>query len=499
MTFKLLIVDDESTMRKGIAEFMNWDSINCEVAGTASDGLEAIAFLEKKEADIIITDIKMPEADGLAVAKYVAENCPETKVILLTGYADFEYAKTAIRYNVSAFILKPTNKKELFEAVQAAQNQLLTSRRHNSIAREKEAFLKEQFLQEMTDQPYQPQFEGKLQNFGISLQSYYIAAFRLIPYSDDIRSLKKIILDEKKHACCYRYNNLIITVYFYHDPEKIRQNCCEIEAITSMLDSRKISAGISRYHNTPSTFRQAVSEAIQALTLNFYAENNVSFFSEELNEACDLSAENSLDLFQFENLLLDWQFQDAETLLMNLFAKFKRNFINAQDVKNICAQLFYICSRFTIKKELSALPGEYLSTIRSANDIFALEQTVTEMFHRLKQSLRDTAGIQGQLAEKAAKYIEDNLAADLSLEQIADALHISASHLSRTFKKAAGISLTDHINQVRINKAKELLRGTDIYIYAVSEMVGYHDATYFSSIFKKLVGVSPSEYRNPEG
>ena len=236
MTFKLLIVDDESTMRKGIAEFMNWDSINCEVAGTASDGLEAIAFLEKKEADIIITDIKMPEADGLAVAKYVAENCPETKVILLTGYADFEYAKPPIRYNVSAFILKPTNKKELFEAVQAAQNQLLTSRRHNSIAREKEAFLKEQFLQEMTDQPYQPQFEGKLQNFGISLQSYYIAAFRLILYSDDIRSLKKIILDEKKHACCYRYNNLIITVYFYHDPEKIRQNCCEIEAITSMLD-----------------------------------------------------------------------------------------------------------------------------------------------------------------------------------------------------------------------------------------------------------------------
>lgn len=162
MTFKLLIVDDESTMRKGIAEYMNWNLIDCEVAGTASDGLEAIAFLGKHDVDIIITDIRMPEADGLAVAKYVFENCPEKKVILLTGYADFEYAKTAIQYKVSAFILKPTNKKELFEAVQAAQNQLLTSKHTDSITREKTAFLKEQFLLEMTDHPYQPQFAEKL-------------------------------------------------------------------------------------------------------------------------------------------------------------------------------------------------------------------------------------------------------------------------------------------------------------------------------------------------
>lgn len=498
MTFKLLIVDDESTMRKGIAEFMNWHTIDCEVAGTASDGLEAIAFLERHEADIIITDIKMPEADGLDVAKYVFENCPEKKVILLTGYADFEYAKTAIQYNVSAFILKPTSKKELFEAVQAAQNQLASSRHTDSIAREKDAFLKEQFLLEMTDHPFQPQFEEKLRKYNLSLQGYYIAAFRLVPYHEDIRSLKKIIIDEKKNAYCYRYNNLILTIYFYNNPDIILKNCSEIEAIMRMLDSREISVGISRFHDTPAGFRQAVTEAIRALTLNFYAENNVSFFSEELNEDCDLTAENSLDLFQFENLLIDWQFRDANTLLMNLFANFKRNFVNAQDVKAICSQLYYICSRIAIKKS-GRLSAEYLTTIRQANDIFTLEQAVTEMFHTLKRNLQDTAGIQGQLTEKAMKYIEENITADLSLEQIADALHISASHLSRTFKKAAGISLTDYINQFRINKAKELLRGTDIYIYAVSEMVGYHDATYFSSMFKKLVGVSPSEYRNPEG
>lgn len=496
MTFKLLIVDDESTMRKGIAEFMNWNAIDCEVAGTACDGLEAMEFLKKQEADIIITDIRMPEADGLALARYVYENCPEKKVILLTGYADFEYAKTAIQYNVSAFILKPTNKKELFEAVQAAQNKLATSKRRSKIAKEEDAFLKEQFLQVLTDHPYRPQFDEKCEKYRLCLNCYYIAAFRLIPYHDDISFLKKIIIDEKENAYCYRYNNLIITVYFHGDFEKIRANCSEIETIMRTLDSRKISVGISRFHNMPSTFRQAVSEAIQALTFNFYAEKNVSVFSAEKMENCDLTAENSLDLFQFENLLLDWQFQDAEILLRNIFAKFKRNFVNAGEAKTICSQIYYICSRITIKKELSPLSSDHLAAIRDAGDIFALEQAVTELFAAIRDCLSDTSTTQSQLAEKAMQYIEENLSADLSLEQIADHLHISASHLSRTFKKTANISLTDHINQVRINRAKELLRGTDIYIYAISEMVGYHDATYFSSIFKKLAGVSPSEYRN---
>ncbi len=497
MAFKLLIVDDESTMRKGIAEFMNWNSIDCEVAGTAADGLEAIAFLKKHAADIIITDIKMPGADGLDVAKYVYENCPDKKVILLTGYADFEYAQTAIQYNVSAFILKPTNKKELFEAVETARDQLVTSMHYFHIAREENAFLKEQFLQKLTDQPYSPAFQEKLEKFDLCLDRYYVAAFRLIPYQDDITSLKKIIIDEKEHAYCYRYNNLIITIYFLDDPDQILQNCREIESIMRTLDSREISAGISRLHHTPAAFRQAVSEAIQALTLHFYSQDHIALFSEEKTENDGLSAENSLDLFQFENLLLDWQFQEAETLLRNIFVKFKRDFVNAQDVKNICAQLYYICSRIAIKKELTPLSTDHLNTIRRANDIFALEQAVFEIFHAIRLSFSDAATTQRQLTEKARKYIEENIADDLSLEQIAEHLHISASHLSRTFKKNADISLTDYINQVRISKARELLRSTDIYIYAISEMVGYHDATYFSSIFKKLTGVSPSEYRNP--
>ena len=455
MTFKLLVVDDEAIMRKGIANFIDWDSLDCKVAGTAGNGMEAIEFIKASPVDIVITDIKMPVADGLAVAKFIYEHQPEIKVILLTGYADFEYAKTAIKYNVSAFILKPTNKKELMEAIQDAQKQIVTSRKQTSIAEEELAFLKDQLLLEMTGSAFLPSFEERLSNLGIRLDHYYAAAFQMVPL----------------------------------------ENCREITVIARTLDSQEVSVGISRYHSSASDFGYAVSEAIHALTFHFYYEKNIALFSDAPEDAdYDLTAENSLDLFHFENHLHNWLFEDAGGVLHKIFNKFKSNFVNSADAKNICAQMYYICCRVLIKRENAAPPGEYLSRITQASDIFSLEHTVFELMAYTKDHFVGTAA-QNKLFDHAVKFIHSHLSEPLSLEVLSDHLHISASHLSRTFKKVCGESLTEYINHVRIEKAKEYLLRQDILAYEVADLVGYHDATYFSSIFKKYTGVSPTEYR----
>ena len=500
MTFKLLVVDDEAIMRKGIANFIDWDSLDCKVAGTAGNGMEAIEFIKASPVDIVITDIKMPVADGLAVAKFIYEHQPEIKVILLTGYADFEYAKTAIKYNVSAFILKPTNKKELMEAIQDAQKQIVTSRKQTSIAEEELAFLKDQLLLEMTGSAFLPSFEERLSNLGIRLDHYYVAAFQMVPLENDTAFLKSIILDGKKDACCYRYNNLIIAVYFLEGrcesvPDAVLENCREITVIARTLDSRDVSVGISRYHSSASDFGYAVSEAIHALTFHFYYEKNIALFSDAPEDAdYDLTAENSLDLFHFENHLHNWLFEDAGGVLHKIFNKFKSNFVNSADAKNICAQMYYICCRVLIKRENAAPPGEYLSRITQASDIFSLEHTVFELMAYTKDHFVGTAA-QNKLFDHAVKFIHSHLSEPLSLEVLSDHLHISASHLSRTFKKVCGESLTEYINHVRIEKAKEYLLQQDILAYEAANLVGYHDATYFSSIFKKYTGVSPTEYR----
>lgn len=529
MIFKLLIVDDEATMRKGIANFMNWEAIDCEVAATASDGLEAIDILKKAPIDIVITDIKMPEADGLEVAKYVYENHPEIKVILLTGYADFEYAQTAIRYNVSSFILKPTNKKSLFEAVQEAQKSLIISKKNSSIAKEELAFLKEQLLQELTDQPCTKNRQERLDELGLSLEHYCVAAFQITSSGDDIAALKRIIIEEKRNAYCYRYNNLIIAVYFLTRPctavpAEILNNCREITKIAGSLAEKDILAGISNPHSHAPEFGTAVAESIHALSLTFYAQENVSLFSDApQDDAYSLTAENSMDLFRFENCLNNRQFDSAVSTINSIFMKFKSNLTNSYDAKNICSQVYYICSRVLIQNSIrtqlcpggdlpaeaprcsgssaqddannTGLDAEYLSEIHRAADIFSLEQTIRRLVSLTCQRLLGEHGIQNKLALSAISYIHEHLSEPLSLESLAQELHISASHLSRTFKKSQNESLTEYINRARIEKAKEYLKTSDTLTYEIAELVGYHDPTYFSSIFKKYTGVSPTEYR----
>lgn len=501
MIFKLLVVDDEAIMRKGISNFMNWESIDCEVAGTASDGLEAIEFIKMNTVDIVITDIKMPAADGLAVAQFIYENYPDIKVLLLTGYAEFEYAQTAIQYNVSAFLLKPTNKKELLEAVQAAQKQLIISKKNSSIAKDEIAFLKDQLLQELTNQPLNPSLNQRLEQFDIPLGHFFIVAFQLVPMGTDIASLKKNIIDEKQNAYCYRYNNLIITIYFldktYLDiPPYILDNCNEIAEITRTLDSKQVAVGISQYHSGAADFSTAVSEAIYALTLNFYSETSIALFSNMANyKDYDLTAENSLHLFQFENNLNNWLFEDAAVILQHIFAKFKSNFVNSMDAKNICCQIYYICSRVLIKKDIAPPTPDYLTQIQGSSDIFSLENTILELITYMREHLFTIARGQNKLVENTVKYIHSNLSSALSLETIADYLHISPSHLSRTFKKACDETLIEFINKARIEKAKEYLLNSDILSYEIAELVGYNDPTYFSSIFKKYTSLSPTDFK----
>lgn len=501
MIFKILIVDDEMTMRKGLSNYMNWASIDCQVTGTASDGMEAMEFLQKNPVDIVITDIKMPVADGLDVARFVYEQKLPAKVIILTGYADFEYAQTAIRYQVTSFILKPTNKKELFAAVQQAQKQLIISQQQESIAKDGMFFLKDQVMQELTEHSCTEDLRERLSSHGFSMNAYYVAAFRPVSDDSDLSALKEIVIEEKQNAYCYRYNNLILNVYFQNEipssmPSYIIENCQTISNIASSFRFGDILTGISSLHMSPEEFQMAVSEAIQALTHNFYSEHHISVFqSDDPVAPSGLTVENSLDLYQIESSLNNRDFAGIASVTGHIFSNFKSSFTNSQDVKNICTQIYYICCRVLVKKELNPVPSELLQKIQTSRDIFALETAVSDIIAYTKENCLSSHIVPNYITENAIQYISEHLAESLSLDTIAQELHISPSHLSRTFKKELSESLTEYINKARIEKAKLLLQSSDLLTYEVAEAVGYKDATYFSSIFRKYEGISPSEFK----
>ncbi len=504
MIFHLMIVDDETTIRKGLTQVVNWEAIDCIIQDTASDGLEAIEKLKENPADIIITDIRMPESDGLDLAKYVMEHYPEIKVIILTGYADFEYAKTAIKYNVSDFLLKPISIEQVVASVQSAQKKIIASRQKNTAKKSDVAFMIDQLLQELTDASYSDTLAARLKEYNISLESYYVAAFQFIPYAGNISALKEIIIKLKSNSYCYRYNNLIIAIYFYPActgrcpavPRELLQNCRDITAMADSFYEQKLTIGISSHHTSPGEYSVAVFESIRALTLNFYSQDNIAFYQEQgTAEDYTLSAGETLSVYELENAIISLDFDAAEQILNSIFIKLQSNFAKSSDVKNLCIHIYYTGTHILLEKGLEMPDNNLLHSIENSSNIFELESIVKSLLQILRETLLASEISYSKTVKDSIAYITENLKEPITLEQLAGHVHVNPSYLSRTFKKETGHTITDFINLKRIERAKELLSDRSILTYEIAEQVGFNDPAYFSAIFKKYVGMTPKEFR----
>lgn len=502
MIFHLLIVDDEAPMRKGLSSFINWEAIDCIVADTAIDGLDAVEIIQKQHIDIIITDIRMPEMDGLELARYVYDNHLDIAVIILTGYAEFEYAQNAIKYNVVQFLLKPTSKEEVMNAVQSAQQQIINSKKNGTIAKNEMAFLKDQFFQELliSNSTAMPDAADKLAVFSMDLSNYYIAAFQFTQTEhEDVNQLKELMISQKIKSYCFRYNNLIMNIYFYprqeEIPSRIIIHCQEITAMMNTFYKKKIVIGISRYHSGIDEFSVAGYEAIYALSFTFYSEGNIAVFNEKDKQTSYISADSTLALYEVENAMIQLDFSSAASIIKNLYSKLQSNFTNSTDVKNISSQIYYIGYRVLAKRQMIPPTEEYFTRISESTDIYQLETIIEELLEYIRKTLTGSEKELSHFVKSALQYIKLHITENITLESIAEYSHINESYLSRTFKKECGCSITEYITSLRIERAKELLASHDILTYEISEQVGFKDPSYFSLTFKKYTGLSPKEYR----
>ena len=151
MIFNLLIVDDEAPIRKGLSEYIKWEDYDCKVVATANNGEDAITKINENDINIVLTDVKMPLLDGIGLAKYIHENRPDIAVIILSGYSEFEYARSAIQYHVSQYLLKPASKDQVIAAVKEVCEKIVTSKSNTRIKESELAFLKDQLFQQLTD------------------------------------------------------------------------------------------------------------------------------------------------------------------------------------------------------------------------------------------------------------------------------------------------------------------------------------------------------------
>ena len=390
--WKILIADDEPKIRRGLHAQIDRLGLPCEVCAEAEDGEIALEAAERLRPDILLVDINMPFVNGLDFIEALRRTRADARVILITGYEEFEYARRALELDVHAYLLKPINVEELRRAVETAIDQLEVSRQRNrhfewAIAQigNRREFLREEFLRDAVS--------GRLE-------------------ADEIREFR---------------------VYFdFPEPERMML----------MLISARSSA--AREKPWQHTLRQyALQDALQE--------------GPELRYRCLFSDDRG-------NVLLLY---DAPPEL------------DARLAEAVHAALG---GELGLTVQLETEPVTSLTRIAEAYD---------SAMERMLSSAQLSPIVEGAKVYIAAHHSDP----DLSLMEVAEALNVHPAYLSRTMKQELGMPFAKYLTNVRIGKAVQLMRDPSIRIWKVAEMVGYSGGNYFSAAFKKVLGVSPADYR----
>jgi two-component system response regulator YesN len=525
---KLVIVDDEKTTRESLAEYIPWNALNIDSVRTARNGAEALGLIEQDPPDILITDVRMPKMDGLELAERVRNSYPACKIIFLSGYADKEYLKKAIHLQAISYIEKPIDPHEVEEVTRTAvclhQEE---TRRKEEADRIRAAALenKDQMREKITRmlvsgetgtdtlrQTYRDTLPALPPECCCTASALVLRWSRTLPEGEKEAARRRILRIFGE----YSPFNLPSSFLGFTDAETmavvVAGRIIEesprgrgmfrdfLETVKNASAGRFTgSIGIGNPVKDLKGLPRSFDSALQAASLSFYRGPwQVLFPAEEHPDK--FSPEP--DLFvRFQELLDDDDGEQAAAVARQLAEQARRQeALSIDSVRNAFFKLFLAITEVAWEKKFIDPFGDEEWTyiwqeVRERPSLAELLQFICTNI----EALFGNDGLCSKSPRKIAeirRYIRRNYAAQgLSLQSIAEHTGLSRTYLSFLFKDATGGNLNEYITHLRIQKAKELLLDPRMKTYEVAARVGYQDANYFSTIFKKYVGVTPTEYR----
>ncbi|MBC8585367.1 response regulator [Youxingia wuxianensis] len=507
---KLLIADDERDTRSVIRDMVPWEENGIRVCGEASNGKEAIHTIETQRPDIALLDIRMPLVDGLGVAKYIYENKLDMESVILSGHNEFVYAQQAMKYGVSDYLLKPCRPEDILASIthckqrleQNRQKENLLSNMSNQLSQDNSALNEHLLLQLLSGAGAAP---GLLSLFEQSENCCFCAA-AFLPQRNITQDVtaRELILGElyKQFLHCEtaRTNGHIAVVVQMKtdDPSSLYNACLRIRE-KFLSEDLQVSIGIGMPVSALPLLPSSYQSALFMLEKQFF-----SFPGQVLSGCCedDFSHLPYLRPDEEESRLLSAIRTGGEEQVSPIVEEFfqlfqshpctKANVINA--VLTLLLEVYRICETCGIPVPENM---ENYLLYEQLEDFSTLE----ELKRLVLLFAQDTAlKIQGKSSgsspiHAALKYIEEHYRENIDLNILASHVHITPSYLSLMFKQTTGVNFIDHLNNTRIQKACELMKNLELKAYEISYMVGYNDEKYFSRVFKKVTGMSPSKYR----
>ena len=502
MPYSVMLVDNEPVIPRGLMQLIDWRAHGCYVSAVACDGADAVRQIQESQPNIVITDIRMPEMDGLQLCSWVREHCPDIQLILLTGFPDFEYAQQAIQYEVVDFVLKPTTEQALAAAVdKACQRLQKDSGAQKSLLLEQQMLLGELIFQNRHSLLY---VLNKLNDLRIVLNSYYVLSLEVMAQeirednSDLLQQARDILLSccgehtvymvSKNDACCYA----VLDLPEGEDPAEL---CAQAVETVDRTTDFVLTIGISRRHQNPLHLRSAAREADDAQKFALYSSQPSIMRSEDLPRLSEDTANVLLEKVRLVESAMENRSREATLKNLDvLFSLLRQEKVPFSSAYQIALLLHNFCVGMLLSHNLSS--GSLMDL--SAPDSETIETLEKELRAFLMETLARVSRTQGNIDSiiyEVKQYIDQNYSASLSLDALAAMVHLSPSYFSKLFKREMGENLSTYILNTRIERAKFLLRTTDKKAYEIAEAVGIYDPVYFSKIFKKATGLKHKEYR----
>jgi two-component system, response regulator YesN len=521
---KILIADDEILERKAVTKIIETSVENVVVIGEASNGRIAIEMAEEHKPDIIFMDIKMPGIDGVQAVKSIKKSHPSIRFIMVSAFNTFEYAKEVMQQGVKEYILKPSRKQDILESLQRVSNEILEERQHRqeninlreSLDRAVSIAQKEWVSSLLMNQVQEITFDEWGQLLGVEITSGYIMLFSLQPSEEAERSkgekqhwymwLKEAIKSVvKKHEIMIgplTDNQVPVLFLCKKSTEKIHfktNALIIIEGLKKLVQNtsfeKDLRIGVGLPYDHAQELNKSYLEALSAVQQLIETPNQRYMFGTKHISA---SSTLSSDVHEVEKKLLDAVRQGNVNQVLYHFDTFvnkhrANNDINATQIKKAFEELFILVSRMLRELDITY---DRIPAIDGSLDVMNLFEAgkshLLSLVHHVQIWRNNHA--KGML-HKAKEYIEDHYAESLTLESVADYVELSPFYFSKLFKERFGLTFIDYLTEIRIKQAKAEMADHGKSLKEICYSIGYKDPNYFSRVFKKHTGLSPTEFR----
>ncbi|MFU2018356.1 response regulator transcription factor [Peribacillus butanolivorans] len=494
--YNVFLVDDEPFIIEGMRALVPWEDYGLKVVGEASNGSEAIKKLETCHVDILLTDIMMPIMDGLELISTLKERHPNTKYIVLSGYEEFEYVKKGMKLGIENYLLKPVNEQELISTLENSIEKLEKSTNNE----EAYTILRDNTIWRCLNQDIDAkEWRERVELYSLEFDGQNLAVV-LMQISDGEHENSSFFRNRVEElfqsVCIINPDGELILLVSFNCEDGLKKKLDELNMLFAGYVSGKYHINVGSFVCSTSELYKSYQRAKELSSYRLVLKESGLITDELTKQYTQASLSTSNELDDLKRYIVGSEQEKAFLWIKGAFDEINKS---TKKVAPTIIRGFAIEIVTSIQKDVSSHANDQtvgiVKRILEAYSIGILVDILIDFIEGIFRTLEQKPEHRSPIIQSVVQYIQEHFYEELSLKTLSYKFHINSIYLGQLFQKETGLVFSEYINHLRLEKAKQLLRGTHLKAGIIGKQVGYSDSAYFYKQFKKAVGITPSAWR----